>query len=72
MTENFEKSLALVLAAEGSFVNHPSDPGGMTNLGVTQKAWRDWVKHGVDEAEMRALTPELVAPIYKSKYWDAC
>jgi lysozyme family protein len=48
MVSNFEKSLALVLVAEGGFVNHPSDPGNMTNLGVTQKAWRDWVKHGVD------------------------
>lgn len=72
MISNFKKSLALVLAAEGGFVHHPSDPGGMTNLGVTQKAWRDWVKRGVEEAEMRALTPEQVAPMYKSKYWDAC
>jgi lysozyme family protein len=72
MISNFEKSLALVLAAEGGFVNNPSDPGGMTNLGVTQTVWRDWVKRGVDEAEMRALKPELVAPMYKSKYWDAC
>ena len=72
MLSNFPSSLALVLEAEGGFVNHPSDPGGMTNLGVTQKAWRDWVKRGVDEAEMRALTPELVAPMYKAKYWDAC
>ena len=72
MISNFEKSLALVLAAEGKFVNHKDDPGGMTNLGVTQTVWRDWVKHGVDEAEMRALTPEQVAPMYKAKYWDAC
>ena len=72
MLSNFPSSLVLVLAAEGGFVDHPSDPGGMTNLGVTQKAWRDWVKRGVDEAEMRSLTPEQVAPMYKSKYWDAC
>ena len=72
MISNFEKSLALVLAAEGKFINHKDDPGGMTNLGVTQSAWRDWVKRGVDETEMRALTPEQVAPMYKAKYWDAC
>ena len=72
MLSNFPSSLALVLAAEGGFVDHPADPGGMTNLGVTQKAWRDWVKRGVDEAEMRSLTPEQVAPMYKAKYWDAC
>ena len=72
MLSNFPSSLALVLAAEGKFVNHKDDPGGMTNLGVTQTVWRDWVKRGVDEAEMRSLTPEQVAPMYKAKYWDAC
>ena len=44
----------------------------MTNLGVTKKAWEAWVKHPVDEAEMRSLTPEIVAPFYKARYWDAC
>jgi lysozyme family protein len=72
MLSNWPTSLALVLKSEGGFVNHPSDPGGMTNLGVTKKVWESWVKHPVDEAEMRALTPELVAPMYKAQYWDAC
>jgi lysozyme family protein len=43
----------------------------MTNLGVTRNVWRDWVKRDVDEAEMRSLTPELVTPLYKARYWDA-
>jgi lysozyme family protein len=72
MVSNFKPSLALVLKAEGGFVNHPRDPGGMTNLGVTRNVWREWTKRDVDEAEMRALTPELVEPMYKAKYWDAC
>ena len=72
MLSNFPASLALVLKAEGGFVNHPRDPGGMTNLGVTRNVWREWVNRDVDEAEMRALTPELVAPLYKANYWDAC
>jgi lysozyme family protein len=72
MLSNFPASLALVLQAEGGFVNHPKDPGGMTNLGVTRNVWRDWVNRDVDEAEMRSLTPELVTPLYKQRYWDAC
>jgi lysozyme family protein len=72
MISNFPASLALILKSEGGFVNHPRDPGGMTNLGVTRNVWKDWVKHDVDETEMRALTPELVAPLYKANYWDAC
>jgi lysozyme family protein len=71
MKGNFDKCLALLLAHEGGFVNHPQDPGGMTNLGVTKRVWEEWTGHEVDEKQMRALTPELVAPLYKRKYWDA-
>ena len=71
MKENFEAALAAVLHHEGGFVNHPSDPGGMTNLGCTKKVWEEWVGHPVDERTMRALTPGDVAPLYKKKYWDA-
>jgi lysozyme family protein len=69
---NFDTCLKKLLIHEGNFVNHPSDPGGMTNLGVTAKVWEEWVGHPVDEKQMRALTPELVAPLYRKKYWDAC
>ena len=70
MQSNFEKALALVLQHEGGYVNHPSDPGGRTNLGVTQRVWEEYVGHPVDEAEMRSLTREMVAPLYKKNYWD--
>ena len=72
MLSNFPAALALVLKSEGGFVNHPRDPGGMTNLGVTRNVWREWVNRDVDEAEMRSLTPEMVGPLYKAQYWDAC
>lgn len=70
MKSNFEDCLARVLASEGGFVNHPSDPGGMTNLGCTKAVWEAFVGHPVSEADMRALTPEMVAPLYRRKYWD--
>jgi lysozyme family protein len=70
MKENFDTALKALLKHEGGYVNHPSDPGGMTNLGVTKRVWEEWVGHEVDEKQMRALTPELVAPLYKKKYWD--
>ena len=71
MKDNFDLCLTLLLAHEGGFVNHPQDPGGMTNLGVTKRVWEEWTGHEVDEKQMRALTPELVAPLYKRKYYDA-
>ena len=71
MKDNFEKCLAMLLKHEGGFVNHPQDPGGMTNLGVTKKVYEAWVGREVTEQEMRDLTAEDVAPIYKANYWDA-
>jgi len=67
---NFEKSLAELLKHEGGFVNHPSDPGGATNLGVTQAVWEDWIDRAVSEENMKALTPAKVAPLYRELYWD--
>ena len=72
MNANFDVCLKHLLMHEGGFVNHPSDPGGMTNLGVTARVWEEWVGHPVDEKQMWALTPALVAPLYRKKYWDAC
>jgi lysozyme family protein len=70
MKENWEKAFQLVLKHEGGYVNHPKDPGGMTNLGVTKRAWEEYVGRTVDEAEMRGLTPDVVKPFYKKNYWD--
>lgn len=69
MKENFEFALKQVLKHEGGFVNNPKDPGGMTNLGVTKAVWDKYCGHVSTEAEMRALTPEVVAPLYKAQYW---
>lgn len=70
MKKNFDKCLKMLLKHEGGFVNHPKDPGGMTNLGVTKAVYDKWIGRASTEAEMRALTPKDVAPIYKKNYWD--
>ena len=72
MQSNFDRCLALILKHEGGYVHHELDPGGRTNLGVTQRVWEEWVGHPVTEKEMRNLTPTMVTPLYKRKYWDAC
>ena len=42
MRENFEKSLKMILHHEGGYVNHPRDPGGETNLGVTKRVYKEY------------------------------
>jgi lysozyme family protein len=71
MQSNFDVCVDLMLSHEGGFVNHPQDPGGMTNLGVTARVWEEWLGRPTNEKEMRALTPLMVKPLYKRKYWDA-
>ena len=72
MKDNFANALTALLIHEAGFVDNKDDPGGMTNLGVTAATWAMWVGHDVNEKQMRALTPSIVAPLYKRKYWDAC
>jgi lysozyme family protein len=70
MQDNWIKCLETILHHEGGYVNHPKDPGGMTNLGVTKRVYEEWVGYSVSENTMQNLKKEDVAPIYKKNYWD--
>ena len=72
MNQNFEKCMEMPLAHEGGYVNHPSDPGGMTNLGVTKRTYDEFHGTYIDEEGMRNLTVEDVTPIYRRNYWERC
>ena len=71
MKHNWEEAIKHILKWEGGYVNHPSDPGGMTNLGVTKRVWEEWTGKPATEADMRGLTIEMVTPLYKKRFWDA-
>jgi lysozyme family protein len=71
MKENWEESLKHILKYEGGYVHHKDDPGGRTNLGVTQRVWEEWTGKPATETDMRSLTVEMVSPLYKKRYWDA-
>ena len=66
MQSNWDKCLQAILHHEGGYVNHPKDPGGETNLGVTKRVYEEWG----GTKDMKQLTFEDVAPIYKKNYWD--
>ena len=70
MIDNFQACLDLVLKSEGGWVNHPNDPGGETNLGVTKRVWEEYVGHPVES--LKKLTKADVAPLYELKYWRPC
>lgn len=71
MNRNFRRSLALVLKHEGGFVNHPRDPGGATNKGITIGTFRRYVNPRGTVADLKRITDAEVAKVYKAHYWDA-
>lgn len=70
MNTNWDACFNHLIKHEGGYVDHPQDPGGRTNLGVTQAVWEDWIDRAVSEENMKALTPAKVAPLYREMYWD--
>lgn len=67
----FDTALAEILRHEGGWVDHPKDPGGATNRGVTLATLSDWLGRTATKAEVKALTVSDVAPIYRQRYWNA-
>lgn len=63
---SFEKAFERLIGHEGGYVNHPEDPGGETNWGITK---RTALEHGYTGA-MRDMTRDQAKAIYKRSYWD--
>ena len=70
MNRNFERALSLVLEHEGGYVDHPRDPGGATNLGITLDTLSSWLGRVATKADVLALKVSDVGPIYRRRYWD--
>ena len=64
--DNWRHCLEMILHHEGGYVDHPDDPGGETNLGVTKKVYEEWG----GTKDMRDLTVDDVEPIYLENYWN--
>lgn len=67
----YEEALRRLLLHEGGYTNHPSDPGGPTNFGITIDDYRKYVKPGATAADVKAMTLDEAKSIYRAKYWDA-
>lgn len=65
-------SLKFVLRWEGGFVNHPDDPGGRTNKGITQKVYDQWrARQGAPVQDVKLIGDAEVEAIYEAGYWLA-
>ncbi len=68
---NFDACLTRLLRHEGGYTNHPSDPGGPTNFGITIHDYRRYVKANATAVDIRAMPLAHAKAIYRQKYWNA-
>ena len=57
----FIEALDFLLAREGGYVNHPNDPGGETNLGISRRSY--------PREDIKGMTRERAAYLYHRDYW---
>lgn len=67
---NYSLCLSKILKYEGGYTNHPSDPGGATNYGITIIDARKYWKASATPDDMKAMPLSVAKAIYKSRYWD--
>lgn len=69
--DRFPGRVTEVLRHEGGYVDHPRDPGGCTNFGITRRTLEGWRREPVTCEQLRALTPAEARAIYRAHYWNA-
>lgn len=67
---NYDEALRLVLAHEGGYSNHPSDPGGPTNFGITLADYRKYLRPNATATDVRSMNVAEAKAIYRSQYAD--
>lgn len=66
----FVASLPFILRWEGGFIDHPADPGGRTNKGVTQRVYDAWRRRqGLPQRDVKVIEDAEVQAIYEADYW---
>jgi lysozyme family protein len=61
-TDIFTRCIEIILRNEGGLVDHPSDPGGLTNFGIAKKFYPD--------LDIKNLTRNQAIEIYFRDYWS--
>ena len=58
---NFDSAFEKLIGHEGGYVDHPSDPGGRTKYGISQRAYPG--------EDIPGMTLERAKLIYRRDYW---
>lgn len=72
----FSICLAAVLRHEGGYADHPADPGGATNMGITRKTLARWRRvspwWALPKTAVRDLSRAEASRLYRAGYWTPC
>jgi lysozyme family protein len=68
---SYAQALAALLIHEGGYSNHPDDPGGPTNWGITLADARRYWKGDAIADDVRQMPQSVARKIYRERYWDA-
>lgn len=60
-----------IFATEGGYVDHPKDPGGATNMGITFKVLKAWYGRAITKADVKNMPKAVAVAIYEKNYWNA-
>ena len=66
--KNYDDALKRLLVHEGGYTNHPSDPGGPTNFGITIADYRKYINPNASAADVRAMSVDDAKKIYRERY----
>ena len=61
MSADFDAAFTRLLGHEGGLVDHPADPGGLTNWGISQRSYPG--------EDIRGMTVERARLIYLRDFW---
>lgn len=70
---SFDKAIEKTLKHEGGLVDHPSDPGGLTNMGITWVTFKAWAPRlGLPKTPeaLKSLSKSNAIYIYRQGYWN--
>lgn len=62
MRDNFDDCIDFSLSFEGGYVNHPKDPGGETNMGISKRSYPN--------EDIKGMTETRAKAIYRADYWN--
>ncbi len=66
-----EEALAFLFENEGqAFVNDPSDSGGPTKLGVTQRSYSEFIGYQASADDIRNLSQDQIHVFYRDQFWE--